>query len=381
MKGTRVFFRRAKRDHSRVAPCGSRATQLHRGGYTLVFFAMLMFALMGLAALVIDIGFARLTQRQMQTAVDSAALEGLRGQGLRPYATRQSDAGTIGTWHFDDNLAPTSDDGAFDSSSGQFGAGPSVDFSGGAGEPALVASQSISVDPSNSVHKPVFLNGTLSLNGFEVAMLRGGTGVPDGDVYSVGPSLPYLFARGSMINRQLIQNGITVRATGIAEGRPATAVGIDLPDVVGAQPFAFRSATWSLLPPDDGNPMTDDSIVLIVNGVDLGSTAAPLRRLGETVALSSAPVAASGFIAIFDTVQGTNRVIGFGLAVISVESPTEIRISNRCPVGGVVATENATALLSMVSPDVLVLPDSEQAELFVKNSQLDDVVFAPVSVR
>ena len=38
---------------------------------------MMFFGLMGLAALVIDMGFARLAQRQMQTAVDSAALEGI----------------------------------------------------------------------------------------------------------------------------------------------------------------------------------------------------------------------------------------------------------------------------------------------------------------
>ena len=64
---------------------GLFSARSHRGGYTLVFFAMLMFALMGLAALVIDIGFARLTQRQMQTAVDSAALEGLRWKDLNEW--------------------------------------------------------------------------------------------------------------------------------------------------------------------------------------------------------------------------------------------------------------------------------------------------------
>ena len=51
-----------------------------RAGYALVLFVMMFFGLMGLAALVIDMGFARLAQRQMQTAVDSAALEGLRWQ-------------------------------------------------------------------------------------------------------------------------------------------------------------------------------------------------------------------------------------------------------------------------------------------------------------
>ena len=44
----------------------------------LIYFAMLTFALMALAALVIDLGMAMLTQRKMQTAVDSAALEGIR---------------------------------------------------------------------------------------------------------------------------------------------------------------------------------------------------------------------------------------------------------------------------------------------------------------
>ena len=61
-----------------------------RAGYALVLFVMIFFGLMGLAALVIDMGFARLAQRQMQTAVDSAALEGLRWRdgvprrGIRP---------------------------------------------------------------------------------------------------------------------------------------------------------------------------------------------------------------------------------------------------------------------------------------------------------
>ena len=57
-----------------------RGKAADRAGYALVLFVMMFFGLMGLAALVIDMGFARLAQRQMQTAVDSAALEGLRWQ-------------------------------------------------------------------------------------------------------------------------------------------------------------------------------------------------------------------------------------------------------------------------------------------------------------
>ncbi len=370
--------------YTQRVPNGLRTNRSHRAGYTLVFFAMLMFALMGLAALVIDVGFARLTQRQMQTAVDSAAVEGLRGKGTRSGADRQKAAREIAGWHFDDDLDAAFDDGAFDTGSGQFGAGPVVDFTGGAGDPALVASQTMSVDPASPVYKPEFMDGTPSASGFQVAMLRGGTGIPDADVYSVGPSLPYLFARGSMINRQLIQDGITVRATGVADTRPATAVGVDTPGVAaGAQRFALREATWSLLPVDDGDPMTDNSMVVTVDGVNLGSTATPMRRLGEMITLSATPEAASGYVAIFDDVQGTNRVIGFGLARITVESPTEVRISSLCVDGGIIATENATAILGLVSPEVIGLSESEQAELLMKNRDLDDadVVFVPVSVR
>ena len=56
-----------------------------RAGYALVLFVMMFFGLMGLAALVIDLGFARLAQRQMQTAVDSAALEGLRWRDVKQW--------------------------------------------------------------------------------------------------------------------------------------------------------------------------------------------------------------------------------------------------------------------------------------------------------
>ena len=49
-----------------------------RGGYVLVFFAMIVFGLLALAAVVIDVGLARATQTRMQAATDTAALDGLR---------------------------------------------------------------------------------------------------------------------------------------------------------------------------------------------------------------------------------------------------------------------------------------------------------------
>ncbi|RCS54467.1 hypothetical protein DTL42_04815 [Bremerella cremea] len=49
-----------------------------RKGYVLVLVAMLLWAILGLAALVIDLGLARVKLRQMQSATDTAALEALR---------------------------------------------------------------------------------------------------------------------------------------------------------------------------------------------------------------------------------------------------------------------------------------------------------------
>ena len=68
--------------HTVAAGRSPRRRGARRAGYVYVMFAFMFFGLLGLAALVIDIGFARLAQRQMQSAVDSAALEGLRWQSV-----------------------------------------------------------------------------------------------------------------------------------------------------------------------------------------------------------------------------------------------------------------------------------------------------------
>jgi Flp pilus assembly protein TadG len=43
----------------------------------LVQIALMVFVVCGLLSLVVDVGYARLTQGQMQNAADAAALEGL----------------------------------------------------------------------------------------------------------------------------------------------------------------------------------------------------------------------------------------------------------------------------------------------------------------
>jgi hypothetical protein len=124
----------------------------------LVQVALIAFALSGLLALAVDIGFARLTQNQMQNAADSAALEGLRKRDAvrnpvngTPVAfasdcTRRAAANRIVHWTFDDDFDAASGDVDY-----QFGAGPLLDVTEGV--TSAHALQTVSV-PDPHVYKP-----------------------------------------------------------------------------------------------------------------------------------------------------------------------------------------------------------------------------------
>ncbi len=90
-------------------PNPARPRRRDRAGYALVLFVMMFFGLMALAALVIDMGFVRLAQRQMQTAVDSAALEGLRWRDAIPNSMN-SDPEFLALQPDFNPTAPTPDD-------------------------------------------------------------------------------------------------------------------------------------------------------------------------------------------------------------------------------------------------------------------------------
>ncbi len=91
-----------------------------RAGYVAVLFVMMFFGIMGLAALVIDMGFVRLAQRQMQTAVDSAALEGLRWRDSLSDQDRREQASSV--------VASLFSDAADSGGTVHYGAGPVVNF-------------------------------------------------------------------------------------------------------------------------------------------------------------------------------------------------------------------------------------------------------------
>jgi hypothetical protein len=277
----------------------------------LVLFACTTFVMLAVAALAIDAGFARLTQRQMQTAVDAAALEGLRfrdASASNPDSTRRMRAARIASLAFDADMNLADDD----QESQLFGAGPTIAFGGSVGDPSLAASQymqssalgvykpSLQTNDANAQEGdmvagsyvnqgPGFENADYSRSDFSLPDASTGqtSGAapaflvrmrrtlnaqnPDAQqlddnpgISSAGPTVPFLFGRGSIMARSsanandlTIQSGITVRATAIADARPALTVGPAYPDatfpladgssppIAGAAPFALQLSEWN----------------------------------------------------------------------------------------------------------------------------------------
>lgn len=446
-------------------------------------FALVAFALLALLSLVIDLGFVRLTQAQMQNAADTAALEGLRKRDVAavdpitgavvddPFASdclRRSSAHRLVRWVFDDDLGQTAGDPGY-----QFGAGPVIDLSEGVSnlhalqtlsvpdprvyEPYLQLNQQnavegdmvsgrfcYSADPAASEGLAYELPGAVvcddvqrgfgpyARNDFnpsptapeplgglqacpspeEVPSDQGGVpaaaawagpedsaflvrlrrsneladldGQTEPGIASSGPALPLVFGRGSTIEGDdplsgysVRRDGLTVRATAIAEARPALQVGLPqaAPYRPGVTPFALIDTFVQTLGADVA-PATvtiNPANGVICNGLACGGINAP-NAVGRFVdsltdpsrvrwkAISTvgqalpAPVAVacasantfSGYGPVYSRMSsGAVRVIGF--ARIDLE-PDPGRPANPCAArvsrgASIVAPSNATATL------------------------------------
>jgi hypothetical protein len=209
-----------------------------RRGFTLAWYAMIFFVLLGFAALVIDLGLARTTQRIMQTATDSAALESLRGSGDED--VRQFVAAML-----DDDLDPENGDPL------NIGGGARLEFTGGVDiGGGFYASQKMDVDESSSYIDPEQLQ-------FDPEEERR-DGIRN---VALAANTPYLFGRGSLLDLKLRANGILTQGESSAQTAPAMSAGrtINLqnrPDMPGALPICIFAKDWNpTAAEEDDEPM------------------------------------------------------------------------------------------------------------------------------
>lgn len=258
----------------------SKRNVTSRRGIVLVVMAVLIFALFGVAAMVIDLGIFRLTRVQMNSATESAALEGLRYKDTQSDFVRRVRASQLVVRIFDINqdISP----GNFEAS---IGAGPVTALANGTGDlnvnAALQSGVSDPADPANAsgpsegrlwkrrkevLGNPIWLelnnadndfygdlvSGDYDENAAHVDYLPGDpyrrpdfNATPNGDAFlarmrrtragvtprdredgvsSSGPPIPYLFATASTVQTgpsgfNPRTQGMTVRATAIAQER------------------------------------------------------------------------------------------------------------------------------------------------------------------
>jgi hypothetical protein len=417
----------------------------------LVQIALIVFAMSAMLSLVIDVGYARVTQGQMQNAADAAALEGLRKRDIGDESLRRAAVNSLAGRVFDDDFDVTNGD------PDQYGAGPIIDLTEGA--TSLHALQTISV-PDVHVYKPDlqlneqnqvygdmvsgrfcytsdpvpsedasyelqdivctepqrgsgsyarndFNPGVPDPNAFLVRLRRSNEfqdldGQMEPDVASSGPSLPLTFGKATTIHGDdpsstysVRRDGLTVRATAIAETRPAMHVGLPQANVnqPGATPFALVDTC--VQGPNPAAPVTINVTINPVTGVITrrAPAAAPcavgsvvgrfvgnpsaMSTVGTVLTASSPRLCASfntlaGYGPVYSLMaSGANRVIGFARVSLT---------HNPCPAGvgtpfaaaivraaSLVAASNATASIVGGLPLPVTSQPAAVRELMSKN--------------
>lgn len=381
----------------------------------LVQCLLLMFGLLGIAAVAVDLGLARITQEQMQSGVDTAAMEGMRMRDDLPELQRRGVAREFAAATYANP----------DPASGRsFGAGPVIGLSGG--ETAANALQTISLSndpqyrPCLALNLPNAGNGDMvsgtflpegngpdeytrdlnpddSKGAFLVRMRRTGyfpEGSPDAaqpdpncassqGTVSAGPPVPLLFGMGSTVRQSdtsdysVRKHGFTVRATAVAAGRPARRVA---PEFVA--PFTISRSVWAETTSNVTYTLTvtaDGRIIDSNTGVMFGYTVTQsLTAIGDRFVVGGLlePLRREvAYVPIYDTVERhPNAVVGYAFAYIASSRPDDLRFK---PVHSQMAPGGASAM-------VLDRPGAPQAytrDLYQKNSRLEYALQAPVLVR
>jgi hypothetical protein len=231
-------------------------------------------------------------------------------------------------------------------------------------------------------------------------------------ISSSGPAVPLLFGRGALISKDPDADynprvhGITVRATAIAQARPALRVGMPHPDltVPGVTPFALTSAFAATISDDPLNPTSatvDAEGFLMSSGVEGGQFVADplgITTVGQELCPRNMPspdcapaalppadwcIPGIGFAPVHQPVgdSAALRVVGFISVTVTCSSPTDLALTRGPQVA--VASANATALLIYGLP--LTVPAEDRSLVLGFNQGLaatqPAAVLAPVLVR
>jgi len=465
----------------------------------LVQLALIAFGMFGILAAIVDMGFVRLTQVEMQVAADSAAVEGLRARDAMTDGTGQpagfaSDCNRRQTtrqfvqWTFDDDFDLSGD-------ARSFGAGPNIKFTGGAED--LSAYQFMSI-PAADDPDPAFRGGRtfkpfLQLNqstnetygdmvsgtfapgapliidstGQPVPGLfeYGASALPDhpeyertdftalapipdpgmtGDCEAVvlslsppipdnsflvrfrrtnvandpdldnvdgissrGASLPLLFGRGTLIQDTDSgylprRDGITVRATAIADAKPVVRVGAE-PDPATGRLQLTSECFLALRMSAGPRPATIDVMTGAVTTaacapnalnfinpatvIPLGQPAAPASSLLPACPDPAVTNTRVLFGAVVAAVEMTDRVVGFAGITMSwadcAADPSTITVTLSRTEAPYIAPGNANALLDPTFPfgDMVFVSAAHEFAYDMDGNPQPGAMFAPVLVR
>lgn len=396
----------------------------------LVFFTLIIYAILGLGALAIDLGYLTLTRVQMESLTDAAALEGLRHRDSLGDQGRRISARRTAAWMADNDFDPSSDPLGF-------GAGPELPVTGGLAEPdeisELGASKSIALTAAPSVYKPdLQLNDAenLAYGDMVSGTFLGGPPSEDSDyirtdfspapaadsatapaflvrlrrtnnrqgldqmpgVSASGGPLPLLLGLGTLISSGGVRvEGLTVRGTSIADARPAWSVGrpypltASTPTIPGAAWIVLTASFWQSLTPESATSVTVDAATGFVmsDGTRVGHfndlSGHPVLSIGAPLppSVPAAPLSVNsvGYVPIAAEVNGTERVIGFGRLRQNGTLPGTVEVTR---LASQIAPRNATRHLIGGLP---ALSEAERAELLNANAGLEEALLAPVLVR
>jgi len=314
-------------------------------------FAPLLLALLGIAALAVDLGMVTATQARMQVAADVAAVEGLRWQhasaALSESERRQHarepvawllrgvpmGAGAIDDQHEPWLPAPNAaNDAAGDLVAGQAYVGDPTGAS-------VDAAEGLWVRPAAGAESP-----RDAFPAFEARLRRvtaaepSGTTVPG--VRNVAPPVPTFFLVGPhsavRVSDPASARGWPVRARAVAQGRPALVVGNRIPGtgLPGLADVAVTRAAWSALGAAGGSAIVEVAPAgeLLQAGAPFGwrigtrdERGAEGLAVGDLIpratgaALQGAPPDDPDIVPVYDA--ESDHVLGFGWASLEETPP------------------------------------------------------------